>query len=859
MKKFTYLLTIIFTVVLLTACGGSGGGSSANNSSTSNNSVPINFAPATITANVASGSSATITVRAIASDTSIFSKTLYAYVIDSNHVLTTSIELTKIDDKTTSATLHTSPTLAAGHYQGTLQVQLCNDANCNSQVKGSPVSLPYDFVISAAPLQARVDGRSTVTINQGSNGFALTGVYVYGEKLEWTAVAADSWLQLTNPSGTGMGAFQVTLLPSSLAVGNYSTTITIKSKDGQTVVLPFTLTVIPTEFVIKSGVPTFTAVNGSPIDPKTVRFELSNSASAPWTALSLTPWLLVSPNAGQTPNFITLSPKPSVTLLSSGSYFGEVTLSSPNVTNKTIKSELTLIKPSLSTTIKSLSFGGDKGREFTAQSFLLQLNTKTNNWPFEIKDIPSWLTTSAPSSVNESGTSVTLTPKVNELSAGSKSATINVSSNVNGDKVTLPLTVNLNVDQRRLLVSEWGVGFASTPLGSVLNRTIKVSNNFAGALPWTASTDVDWLKVTSSGNTSDGQDLVLTATPSSLANESLKLATITINSSVSGVSPAKIQVAIWKSANSLSAISTQSLEYTNIIADRIRPYVYTNTGGASIDVFNAHTGTKVTTLTNIGASIAKMTVSLDGNYLYALDTATKSMVIIDLVTMSKKSTFILDNAVTPSTSILATKPNGVEVILVGDGTAYTQSKSLGRSSIGSSFYVDSKMVTTSDGQTVFNLGARYIVDYSEMSSGTLFTKYDKSLNTNSSGNLRDVAINKDGTRVYSASGGGTYGAGYKCGITDGITGTFIGALPGGEAYPNNVGVTVDGRAICGISGAYEQYDIWIHSPYGTFLKGYKFAGYARSLKDKQMAITPDGLVVIGLTDDPKIIFIPIGQ
>ena len=43
-----------------------------------------------------------------------------------------------------------------------------------------------------------------------------------------------------------------------------------------TVTLPFTLDVLPTQFVLNSGVPTFNAVNGAPIAPQTVTFALNN-------------------------------------------------------------------------------------------------------------------------------------------------------------------------------------------------------------------------------------------------------------------------------------------------------------------------------------------------------------------------------------------------------------------------------------------------------------------------------------------------------------------------------------------------------------------------------------------------------
>ena len=45
---------------------------------------------------------------------------------------------------------------------------------------------------------------------------------------------------------------------------------------------------------------------------------------------------------------------------------------------------------------------------------------------------------------------------------------------------------------------------------------------------------------------------------------------------------------------------------------------------------------------------------------------------------------------------------------------------------------------------------------------------------------------------------------------------------------------------------------------GAFLKGYKFAGYQSALTPGNMVVTPDGFVVVGLTDDPVIAFVPIG-
>jgi hypothetical protein len=146
-----------------------------------------------------------------------------------------------------------------------------------------------------------------------------------------------------------------------------------------------------------------------------------------------------------------------------------------------------------------------------------------------------------------------------------------------------------------------------------------------------------------------------------------------------------------------------------------------------------------------------------------------------------------------------------------------------------------------------------------MSGGMLFVSFLNWLDADSGGTLRDTAVNKQGTRSYEASGGGMNVPGrYRCAVTDAVSGILIGALPGGDAYPNNVEVTNDGRAICGIAGWYTASDFWVHSPAGALLQGYKIAGYAKAMKDGQMVVTPDGLVVVALTDDPLIAFVPIG-
>lgn len=833
----------------LTACGGGGGGDGGT--------ALLSFTPSTVTANVASGTSATLTVRATTGNPSLFSGPVYVYVVDSAQVLLPSIELAQVDSRTISATLHTSPALAAGRHQGSFQIQLCNDAACASQIAGSPVPLPYDLTITPAPLQAVAASSTAASVHRGGTLASTVAVSVSGPALGWTATTAADWLQISPGSGTGPGSFSVAYRTPTLAEGSYASVVTVRASDGQTVTLPFTLEVLPAGFAVQGGVPSFAAINGAPIAAQTLDIALDNGVASAWTATTSAAWLQASPLAGTTPAVITLQPDPSRGALASGDHSADLVLSAAGVADKRVTTRLTLSPPTLSAPATTLTFGGPRGRELAAQSVSVSLNTGANAWPYALSALPGWLSTTTPSgTVGQAGTTLALAPNPAGVVPGSSTAVVSMSAAVNGDSVQLPLTVNLNADQRRLLPSAWGVALASTPTGTVLDRTLTISDNFAGTLAWTATSDTAWLAVTAAGSTAGSSSLVLSADPASLPADTLSYANVTVRTTTPGVEPAVVRVALWKSATGLAAATTLAQNFSQLVADRIRPYVYAHNGGTTIDVFNAYTAQKITTITGVGAALGQMSVTPDGRRLYALDTAARSMAVVDLSTMARIATWPLVNAVDSGTAVLAIRPNGVEIVMLGDGSAYVDGRSLGGSQATG---VGGPLVATTDSRNVYNLGARYAVDYSAMSGGALFVGLGNGLNSNSGGNETDVAVSPDGSRVYVASGGGVNVPGrYFCASMD-AGGAFVGALPGGEAYPNNVEVTVDGRAICGVFGWYASADFWVHSPNGALLQGYKVAGYAQAMKHRQMVVTPDGVIVVALTDDPRIAFVPIGR
>lgn len=840
------LLALVVSCALA-SCGGGGGGSEA----------PVTLSPSSLSANIEAGTSATLTVRARAKDPSQFARGLYVYIVDSKRVLTGTVNLSTVDANTLAATLYTSPTLPVGRHSGTLKVQLCADSACASQYDGSPLSLPYDFNVTPGPLRATATGATSVSVHRGGSIATSLGVEVSGPDADWTASSSAAWVRPSPASGRGEGSFELQYDTASLAEGSYDATVTVRSSDGQTATLEISLEVLPAAFVIDGAVPSFSAVNGAPIAAQPLGFALNNEVPSAWSAVSSQPWLSITPASGTTPAAPSLQPDPSVGPLASGTHSAVVTLSSPGIADKAVTTRMTLRAPTLSANSASITLGGSKGRSLGAVSLPIALNTGSNTHPWTLSGLPAWLSTSTASgSAGAAGSTLRFTPATAGASVGSSSATVTVSATVNGDTVTLPITANLNLDQRRLLPSRWAVGLASTPLGTRLTGTLSVADNFGGTLAWTASSDSAWLSATASGSTGTGSTLTLTADPASLPDGVVSLARVTIATTTPGVESAVVRVALWKNATAPSGISTLAQNYAQIAADRLRPLVYAHDGGSSIHVYNAYSGAQVGTIASVAAAMGAMTVSPDGSYLYVADTTNRSLAVVDLDTQSKVDDWTLDEAADAGTSLLAIRPNGVEVVLVGHGRAYSAGRSLGSTGISGSLTAsdDGRKVYTQDrGLSPASVTA-YDIDYSAISGGVLMvTQRASGWSINGSSNGRDIAVRGDGGTLYTATG-----APYVCTRVDPTDLSYVGSLPGGDAYPNNVEVASDGRVICGISGWYSIADFWVHSSAGAELAHYRVSGYAKALKDGQMVVTPDGMVVVVLTDDPVIGFVPIG-
>lgn len=839
--------------LLLVACGGGGGGGAGAGASSSS-AASLTFDPQTVSINVESQKVATVSVRAAVLHSETITGEVWVDVEDSERVLTGGVDIAAIDTTTFSATFHTSPSLGLGHHTGSFKVYLCKDTNCAAKWAASPSVLAYDIDVTPAPLSATAASVTSATIHQGGSVSDPILVDVQGVGLHWSASSTAAWLQVDTTAHADNARVTAQYSGAALPVGNYADAITIRSDDGQTTAIPVHLQVIATSFTMLDGVPTFSAINGAPIAPQNLSFALDNAAPEPWTMASSASWMQVSALSGTTPAVVTLQPHPEWNALASGEYDDALTLSSGTLATSSLTSRLSLTKPTLSVSDSAVYLGGQYGRGQFTVNLPIALNTGTNSYPATVA-APAWVSASAPATLSNAGGTAAVAVIPSLATPGSSSGTLRLSAQVNGDVVTTPVTVNLNLDQQRLLPSAWAVAFASSPTGTVTTRTVTIGNSFGAALPWAAVSDAAWLSVTTSGVT--GGNLVLAADPS-LAPVGASSATVHVTSTTAGVATADIRVGLWKDATGLVATSTLPVDHAALVADRILPYVYAvASNGTDIEVYNAYAATHVATIANVGSALSTLAVSADGRRLFALDSISNSVQVVDLSTRTKTASWSGTNqALRPAWSMAAIRPSGVDVVVIDNGVLLAEGQVLS-SVLGIDTTPRFSSVVISENQraivTVDNALMGYMdrrdVDYSVVAGGLLFTTYRGS---NASGlTASPVALDPDGHALYTASQS-------RCLILDGETLLQTGSLPGGAGPTNNVLVTPDHRPVCGTADSTLANDLWVHSASGVVTHAYKVGGAGHSLRNASLVATPDGLVLAVLTDDPKLAFIPIG-
>ncbi len=851
------LAPALLIAVLLSACGGggTGGGTTAPPAS----GPALTFTPATITASIPAGTSGALTVSASVNRPADFDGKVFALIVDDQGVLLPTAKLVQDSAVQYHAELPTAPTLAAGSYTGNFTIKLCRDSGCASQYPGSPMLLPYALTITPgglAPFSASSAMPLSATMHLGGAAPAATTVTINSAGRSWTAAAADNWVSVTPASGSGDGTLAVGYNAAGLALGQYHSSVTVKASDGQSAVLPVALTVLPVGFQFDSNGASFNAINGAPIPSQLLSFGLDNGGVASWSASSNAAWLSATPTSGPTPASTILSINPAASSLHSGSYNGALTFSAPGIVSRALPVALTLVKATMQVSSPTLTLGGSYGRDFSPQTVALSLNTASNLWPWNMTTPPAWVTPSSISgTVSAAPSSITFTPVPASASIGSASQLVGLVASVNGDFVPASVTLTINKDQHRLIPSETGIALSGSPGWSRVTRTVTVSDNYGGSAGWSAASDQAWLSVAITAGT-----LSVTADPTSLAADSYNSANVTLTPADADVAPPEvIRVGFWKGTVSPLSNSTLPLPYTTIVADPVRPLVYAHNGGAFIDAYNVYNNQKQATLTGVSASLGDMAVSPNSDHLYVIDLNNHKLTGFDLKARSISSQWALPASASTSTRLRVIRPNGVEIVVLSDGSSYLASSGARLANLalaGGSFDVQGdgkRLVQQSEGSSTVQL-TTLSTDYAALGGGTLFAAKLTPASHAGNGTLgQDLAVSPDGSKVYTASS-----TPQLCSALNPADLGSLYYLPTGDVAPNNVEVGSDGRVYCGVAGKTSPADVWVYSNTGSLIKQIKFAASGQQLLPRQMVISGDGFILIGVTDASVVGVAPVG-
>lgn len=718
-----------------------------------------------------------------------------------------------------------------------------DSSSANVTVSQSTINLDdsYEDAQSPAP--------QSLTVQVSGSGIAAVGLAFD------PAFPVEDWV---GAEMTGSASpYTVTIgLAGAAAVGQHTAHLLVGAVDSKGNVLDSTPIVVNYKVLARLRADTtglgFDGVNGAQ-PPATVHVAV-HATGLNWTATSTDAWIHLGNAAGSGDGQFDVDVDDAG--LASGSHTGNITLSSSDGQTVNLPVSFTLTTTALNVSATSLSFGGASGRDASSQALELSLGTDGNAYAWELQALPAWLSAdTASGTVSGTPQTITLTPDPSKAAPGSHNAMMSIVAHVNGDAVTQQVTLTLNVDQERLYLSEDGVAFTSTPDWSRLTRTVKVKDNFGRATGWTATADKPWLTVTGSGVA--GGDLSLSANPASLANNSATTATVTVRSTVAGVSPVTLKVGMWKATTTPSAMTTSTnTSYVGMAADKIRPFVYVHSGGGSIDVFNPYTNVKVATIANVGNALGAMSVGTNGQYLYVVDNGFRRIAVVNLNTRQWERYISTANTTNDGYGVLATRISGVELLMGSDRTVYRAADGVRVDNGDGPLDI---LTVAPGGERAYMLtsnvspsgGGVYATDYTAVGGGRFLSTSLGGAQAGSNG--QDIAVSLDGNTVYTASG-----APYRIQTFSGTDFTPIGELPEFDAYPNAVEVGSDGRIAGGINGIYSTYDIWLYSKTGAVQQRFKVVGYAAGLRSGQLYFTGDALMLATLTDDKRMVFIPIG-
>lgn len=263
----------------------------------------------------------------------------------------------------------------------------------------------------------------------------------------------------------------------------------------------------------------------------------------------------------------------------------------------------------------------------TAQDLILDA---TNfEWDITKSGDLDWLTIS--NEIIDGVQTISFTPDTSAFSNGGEfSGSIIISQEGTTETTTVP--VSLFLDDARLYANTSGVGLFQLSDSENLSETINVLSNTSAGISWEATTNANWLTLTSDNISNTLQitknDNVLT--------DGQHFSEITIQSTADGITAQQtIHVGYYQSANAKTVTTLEKLngdenifdipDFSRIVFDPIRPLFYLS-DSSSLTSYHLFTGDKVNEISlptqiingeNTTLEFSNLAISPNGQFLLA--------------------------------------------------------------------------------------------------------------------------------------------------------------------------------------------------------------------------------------------------
>jgi plastocyanin len=532
----------------------------------------------------------------------------------------------------------TTGTLTAGTYSATVALR-----SSAPGVTNSPQTITVTFTVAPAPAPTISISATTIAFSATAGGSnpAVQGVNVTNSgTATLSGLSLDApvygtgqptgWLSGTLSTTTAPATITLSVVTGSLAAGNYTATMAVRSNapgvtnSPRTITVNFTVAAPPPAptIVLSPTSLSFAATSGGS-SPAAQSVNVTNGGTGTLSGLSLdavahgsgqpTGWLSATLSGTTAPATITLNA--TTGSLAAGTYTATLAVrsSATGVTNspQTISITFTVAAappaPTIALSATSVSFSATAGGAAPAAQTVNVTNAGTGTLSQLTIDPPSytsgqpagWLAASLSSMT--APTTLNLNATTGSLSAGTYTATIVVRSTASGvtnspQTVTVTFTVAAAPPAPTIALSSTTASFAATAGGSdPASQTVTVNNSGTGTLSgltldapaYNSGQPTGWLTASLSATTAPAV-ITLNASTGSLPAGTYT-ATVAVRSSATGVTNSPQTITVTFTVNAPAPAPTISLSTATIGFSATAGG--SNPSGQTVSVSNSGTGT----------------------------------------------------------------------------------------------------------------------------------------------------------------------------------------------------------------------------------------------------------------------------